>query len=293
MAKKVQVEKGYCIMQHSEKCKKKEGYHPLTNFYMATSTIFANKKIPICKDCMLEYVYDGDKLPNVERFKEILRIADYPFFKSIWESSYDGKGETLGLYFKNVWLNFKDKTWIDSDSVSLLTDVEIGKKERVSRNVDENELTRFWGKGYTIDELKWLDDNYYTWSVKVDLSAITVQKLVKRICITELKIMKAEELGNSTEKLDKSYTTLMDKANLIPKTNKDDGQSDSQKAWGLFMRDIEKYRPAEYFKDKEKYRDDENYESYFDRFVLRPMKNLLLGSREFDKEFNIEDDNDR
>ena len=71
MVKKATNSKGYCIMQHSEKCKKKEGINPLTNFYMATSKMFGSKKLPICKDCMHDYIYGDDNVPNLEKFKEI------------------------------------------------------------------------------------------------------------------------------------------------------------------------------------------------------------------------------
>ena len=100
--------------------------------------------------------------------------------------------------------------------------------------------------------------------------------------------MRAEENGDSTDKLDKSYTELMEKASLTPKNLKEDNQNESQRAWGLFIKDIEKYKPAEYFEEKGLYEDQEGYFDYFKRFILRPLRNLLTGTREFDKEFNIE-----
>lgn len=290
-SKTTSSKKGYCVMQHSEKCKKAEGLNSLTNFYMATSKIFNNKKIPICKDCMLSYVYDEDGLPNIERFKEVLRLCDYPFFKAIWETSFNEKGETIGLYFKNVWLNFRDKTWVDSDSINTFTNVELGKKEKTTSNVDSSELVRRWGKGYTYEELQWLDEAYDVWVVQSpdEMSQLPVQKLVKRICITELKIRRAEEQNDNTEKLDKVYTDLMDKANFTGKNlKKEDNQNESQRTWGLFIKDIEKYKPAEYFDNQKLYEDQEGFFDYFKRFIMRPLRNLLTGTREFDKEFNIE-----
>jgi hypothetical protein len=61
--------------------------------------------------------------------------------------------------------------------------------------------------------------------------------------------------------------------------------------YGAWVRDIEKYRPAEYFEDKKIYFDFDKIGEYFQRFTLRPLKNLLTGSRDFDKEFSIEEDN--
>ena len=56
--------------------------------------------------------------------------------------------------------------------------------------------------------------------------------------------------------------------------------------------DIEKSSPAEYFKQKHLYRDADGFIDYLNRFVFRPIKNLLTGSKEYDKDFTIEEDND-
>lgn len=281
--------KGTCIMQHSEACKKKEGQNSLENFYVATSKMFGSGKLPICKDCMKSYVYDEDGLPNVERFKDILRICDYPFLEAIWETSFNEEGDTIGLYFKNVFLNFKDKTWKDSDGVNVYTDVELGTKGKVTKsNYDDTELTRVWGRGFTTEELHWLEENYKNWDLRTDCSEFTVQKLVRRICITELKIRKAEENNKPVDKLEESLLKLMNSSNLTPKTLKGINENDSQRAFGIWIKDIEKYRPAEYFEDKTLYEDYDGIMGYFNRFVLRPLRNLVAGSRDFDNEYNIE-----
>ena len=56
---------------------------------------------------------------------------------------------------------------------------------------------------------------------------------------------------------------------------------------GVWISDIEKYTPAEYYKDKDLYRDADGIGGYASRFIFRPLKNLLTGSKELDKEFNL------
>ena len=36
----------------------------------------------------------------------------------------------------------------------------------------------------------------------------------------------------------------------------------------------------------------EPIKDYYNRFILRPLKNLLTGSRDFDHEFNVENDDE-
>ena len=56
---------------------------------------------------------------------------------------------------------------------------------------------------------------------------------------------------------------------------------------GMLYRDIEEYCPAEYYKDKTLYADFDHLKEYILRFMSRPLKNLLTGSKEMDKEFNL------
>lgn len=282
-------DENYCILQIGKTCKKKGGIKKETEFYMATSELFNGKKIHICKECIHDYAYGNGNSPDVDRFKELLRASDYPFYKDVWDSSFnDLKMETVGAYFKNIWLNYKQKTWKDSDSLCESNIKAIEEQELLSKDYNDSKLSNIWGRGYTIDELHWLEDYYESWRNKFGLEDLPVQRLARRISITELKIRKAEENGDNTDKLDKSLMELMDKASLTPKNLKGTAETDSQKAWGLFIRDIEKTKPAEFYKNKKLYEDHDGLLDYFKRFILRPMRNLLTGTRIFDKEYNIE-----
>ena len=108
------------------------------------------------------------------------------------------------------------------------------------------------------------------------------------ICIKELEIRNARQSGKPTDKLEKSLMELMNSSNLTPRTMSAVNETDSSKVFGVWIKDIEQNRPAEYFQDKSLYEDFDGIKDYFERFVLRPMKNLLTGSRDFDKEFMIE-----
>ena len=47
-----------------------------------------------------------------------------------------------------------------------------------------------------------------------------------------------------------------------------------------------------YFEDKKLYEDYDHIKEYIDRFLFRPLKNLITGSRDFDKEFQSLELND-
>lgn len=55
---------------------------------------------------------------------------------------------------------------------------------------------------------------------------------------------------------------------------------------------IEKYTPAEYYKNQELFKDYDNIKDYFDRFILRPLKNLMHGTVDRDYEYRVKEEED-
>jgi hypothetical protein len=275
----------YCTMQLSPKCKKASGLLDEKDFYStANEEIFHNGRLSICKHCLKKFVYEDKKI-NLDKFKNILQIYDIPFYEKEWNASLNGSKEVLGSYMRIVYLNYKDKHWKDGD----ITDKKLIYDESDIGKLSERELLNKWGSGFSLDELQWLENNYYNWTTNTDCKKFNIQKLVKLICIKELDIRIARQNGKPTDKLEKSLLELMNNSNLTPKTMSAMNETDSAKRYGKWLEDIEQNEPAEYFKDKSIYEDFDGIKGYFDRFILRPLKNLLTNTREFDHEFNVED----
>lgn len=274
----------YCTMQLSPKCQKAQGLLTDRDFYStANKELFYNGKLPICKNCLKKYVYE-DKKVNLDNFKYILQIFDIPFYEKEWNISVKSKNETIGTYMKNVYLNYKDKHWKDGDVLDkkLIYDKDDEK-------INDIDLINRWGFGFTDEELQWLENDYCEWLKNTNSDKFAIQRLIQMICVKELEIRKARQNGKSTDKLEKSLRDLMNDSNLTPKTMSAMNESESSKIYSAWLKDIEQNTPAEYFKDKSIYDDYDGIKDYFKRFLLRPMKNLLVGTREFDKEFSIED----
>lgn len=276
----------YCTMQLSNSCKNKNGFNKISNFYTSNNEFYFNGRFNICKDCLKEYVYLNGEI-NVNNFKQILRIYNLPFFKKEWESALEDNNETIGTYMKNIHLNHKNQTWLDGDVIDNSDEDLINN----GINYDKTLIAR-WGYGFSPQEINWLEQDYYEWITHHDADKLSVQRLIQMICIKELEIRNARQAGKPTDKLEKSLRELMNDASLTPKTMSAMNETDSEKTFGLWLKDIQQYKPTEYFEDKSIYEDYDNIKDYFDRFVLRPMKNLITGSRDFDQEFNVEDSNE-
>ena len=143
-----------------------------------------------------------------------------------------------------------------------------------------------------MEDLIWLESDYSEWITNHDCDKLSVRRLVQRICIKELELRKAQEKGLPTDKLEKAYLDLLNSGNLTPRTMNATNETESTKTFGVWLRDIEKTRPCEYFEDKKIYEDYDHIKEYIDRFLFRPLKNLITGSRDFDKEFQSLELND-
>ena len=268
-------------------------------FYISKSDkYFSLGKIPICKECI------GKKYNEYYEKYKSERTAIYHLCMYLWicfndtiykmaSSAYskeDVKTPIWQLYIQKLnSLGRANGAGIDFDESDLLEETSYTGNDEI---IIDSRVKKRWGKGFTYEDYQWLEEDYMEWTTHTDCSQISVQKLVRMICIKELQIQKAREQNKQTDKLEKSLLDLMNNSNLTPKTMSALNESESTKIYGTWIRDIEQTRPAEYFQDKKLYNDFDGIKDYYNRFILRPLKNLLTGSRDFDHEFNVENDDE-
>ena len=106
------------------------------------------------------------------------------------------------------------------------------------------------------------------------------ETLYRRLCLVELAIRKKDENGQDTKEEQKQLLQLMKALEIDDfKNTKDLSMAEkiieSQIAW------MEEEEPAFHYKDLEKYKDFLGAESYWENHVKRPLRNLLIGSKEY------------
>ncbi len=200
----------YCTMQISESCNKKKGSLNKSDFYVSTNPVFfKNGRMHICKTCMKEFCY-VDGIFSIERFKSILMILDLPFLTKEFESSLADKGETIGVYIKNLYLNHKGKTNRDSDEY----------KEILEKEETEFELTadiiNFWGNGFSKEDYEFLSNEYEELCSRFECESYSQEMLFQEISHQRLVIKKNRQKGNSVDKELKTLQDLLGSANIKP-----------------------------------------------------------------------------
>lgn len=289
------IDKVYCRM-----CMKNKSE---SNFYEATYPLIdKNGLLSVCKDCCADlYKHYYSIHGNVEdALRLTCRDLDVCFnlealkqTKSHVEKlKSQGKPASaiFGYYKSKLSSTNKNNTKMESfrykDSDFFKDDYERENYQNVVSKPNEFEVTsemvEFWGRGYSQSDYEFLEKEKPHWFDRYKCDNRGEEILYKQICYQLLDINKAREEGREVAKMLDTLQKLMESANVKPKDANALSDADNIDSFGIRIRDIELYEPAEYFEDKDLYRDFSGIENYFNKWVVRPMKNLLRGSRDFE-----------
>lgn len=231
-----------------------------------------------------------------EAIKRVCLKWDIYFSESTLNSSkkIDAGRSRIKTYIKNCNLvQNAGKTYdtylreIDTGLISSMEELE-ELKEKGNLTLTTTSIER-WGIGcFSNEEYKTLDDHYKMLK-KANPNCDSNQEIfIKSLCHLNLLQFKALKDNNTKGyiEVNSEYAKTFKQAGL--KTLQD-GDKNADDCWGVFMEQISQYTPEEYYKDKTLYKDFDGIEELFNRFVLRPLKNLLCKTNERDKEFNVEE----
>ena len=111
------------------------------------------------------------------------------------------------------------------------------------------------------------------------------------LCYIKMQMMKAirEDRPDDYSRLSEQYRKSFEKAGL--KTTRDTTETESFTV-GVNIETIEKYTPAEYYKNLSLHKDHDNIGEYIERFMLRPLRNLMYGTVDRDHEFYVKEEED-
>ena len=244
----------------------------------------------ICKKCLKDMIYVNG-IPNKENMKKVLKeYLNLPYIEEAFRDAVKNPKETLGVYISSFNVGkYKGKELTWSDDSENIENKGIIEDNNISDFIVTPEIVVKWGQGYSNEDYEILENMYKQWTYKNKSDTLAEQKTFKFLCLKEFEIMKTRAQGKPVDKLEDTFIKFMNAANVTPKDANAIADLDNSNSLGVWIKDIEKYRPAEYFENKKKYSDFDNLMDYLNRFILRPLKNLLTGSRDFDKEFNVED----
>jgi len=288
-------------------CRRCVDMRPAGDFYEAVDLGFVDKLMimSVCKSCMQEMYDETYKETNsieqsIHKLCTSLNImfsndalsATKTHIQTIIDSGKNVNA-VFGIYKQKLTATKKsmDKSGVDDMSYEdvgvIFTSKELNTEVQIPQHIIE-----FWGKDYVADEIKYLQSEYVEFTKTFSTANHTEVSLLKQVCYTLLELKNARSAGDPTDKLTKGLQDIMKSLKIAPSSkDKDDGQAGSER-FGEWIRDIELYEPAQWLKTDPRgdmYRDVANVEEYFEKYIVRSIKNFITGS----KDFNIsEDEND-
>lgn len=274
------------------------------NFNKSKSPIYKgnNGYMTICIRCISElfngYIdfFDKDEDAAMER---ICQITDMCVDEVAWAASRKISADRSRMSAYVSKLNLKNSAG-ETYSDTLIKRWEAQAAEAENAPVPEEEealqiaketLRRF-GVGFSDVEYDVMESEYNSWVEKYGAPMDKRQEeLYVTMCYLKLNLQKGiQNDSGGVGTLANSYKSFIEAATTEIEDRKKKAEAEMElKPLGVLIRDIEQYCPAEYYQDKKLYADFDHLKEYISRFMARPLRNLLTGSKEMDKEFNLSD----
>jgi len=250
--------------------------------------------LPVCKEC-LKQQYTRYVVRFNDPRKAAIRFCsafDLPFADKM---VIEGGDPNVFLSTFTRLLNlpqYKNKTFDDSMVEGNL--FQENKNELVENLFEDerktkNKLIDKWGEGLEFIDYSELEKHYrYLKSANPNCDS-NQEIFIIDLCYLKMQQLKAVRNGDSDtyKKLSDAYRQTFKDAGL--QATKDTSSNDTFSI-GTSIEMIERYTPAEYYKDKKLYKDFDGLSEYIERFMMRPLRNLMHGSNDRDKEFFVPDE---
>lgn len=275
------------------------------NFCKSLSPLFVNNNgfVHICKKCTDKYYYNLVDLFSGNEEKAMDRMCqlfDWYYSDEIFAATRKISADRSRVCAYPAKSNLpqyeaRGKTYVDTiddrannviQNVEQLDEMKAEGQTTITKVMFER-----WGQ-VSSEDIVALEEHYKMLKKQNPNCDNNQEIFIKDLCYTKLLQLKAFKDGNSTdfEKYTKLYRDTFKQAGL--KTVQETDASGDE-TLGVTLAIISQYTPEEYYKDKKLYKDFDGIGEYFQRFVLRPLKNLVLGTTERDKEYCVKDgDND-
>lgn len=267
-------------------------HKPLKEFNKSNSQLYnATGVLPICKDCLRKvFNFYNDKYMNPKlAMQRVCSAFDLYYSDDVYNSATRSEvGTPITNYIKVLnTAQYKNKTFNNTllEGFAFAPEEEIYE---VGGEVINPEDVRMWGKGFNPEEYEILNAHYELLKKSNENLASNQIIYISDLCKTHLLKCRALENGNYKAYNDCStqYMKLFKEAGLSLKAVDTLGDKDT---WGTMIERIQQYTPSEYYKNKKLYADYDKFGDYMQRFVFRPIKNLITGEAVRDPEFNVED----
>ena len=274
---------------------------PESSFYKSKSPYFAGiGHMPFCKSCINELykTFKTEYMGSGEiAMQRVCMITDMYFDAGLFESCESSVDKIVGTYIKKLNLsqcknytfsnNFDEGFHLsDSSAKYNARDLRIEAEE----NVDPK-LVQKWGSGLLPEDYIALEAHYkYLKSANPNCDS-NQEIFIIDLCYIKVKQMQSYREGkiDDYKVLTEQYRKTFKEAQLKMAQETSAANNDS---WGEWIERISQFTPEEYYRNKKLYKDFDGLGDYINRFLYRPLRNLMHGTTDRDSEYFVPDESD-
>lgn len=279
-----------------------------SKFYKSYSKFYIDGRLPICKDCFSSKFgeYYAEYHSSKKAMQRMCMAFDIYFDEDLFDNCDVNDDTVVGNYFRKLNMSqYRNKTFDNTISGTGEIDLLSGDRKQVKDNrvavldeygnekdsageIKQDDIDK-WGVGFDPTDYANLNAHYKQLTSTNPGGDSNREIFIIELCYTKMQQMKAVREGRIEDynKLTDSYRKSFQQAGL--KTVKE-GVSNEEFVLGMSIETIEKYTPAEYYKNKKLFKDFDGIGDYAERHILRPLKNLMFGTEERDAEYYVKDD---
>lgn len=233
---------------------------------------------------------------------------DIYFNEDVFDSCDTKDDAVVGKYFRKMNLGqYRDKKFDDSldeglfelsgdrkkvkgKRVAIVDEYDNVQEETESSKISPKDIEK-WGIGFDLLDYEVLNTHYKTLKKANPNMDDNQEIFITDLCYAKMQQMKAlrENRVDDYNKLTENYRKTFQQSGI--KMVKENGSTDDF-SFGEYIGKIEKFTPAEVYKNKALYQDFDSLGSYFKRHTLRPLINLQYGKTDRDSEFYVKDQDD-
>ena len=279
----------------------------VSKYYKSNSDFYIDSMLPICKDCFSHKFGQYARIfkSNKMAMQRMCIAFDIYFNEDLFDKCDTNDETVIGNYFRQLNMaQHHGKTFDDSINegafnlsgdrkkvkgkrVAIVDEYDNVHEESAEEKISTKDVER-WGMGFDPIDYTILNSHYKMLKKSNPNCDDNQEFFMENLCHIYAQQRKALR--------DKDTKTYKEMSELYMKTFKEAGlktvidTSESKEFLaGVSIAQIEKYTPAEYYKDQKLYKDFDGIGGIIKRFFTRPLKNLQFGMNEQDEEFSIQD----
>lgn len=260
----------------------------------------ANGYMSVCKDCLREMysVFFQTERAVEKTILRICRMMNVQYNDAAIQSlelQLENKGKApddetvFGIYLTRLIAankkHFREGDVTDDMDLTFYeptTSVNV-TDPLLDTDFGSDDLVSFWGSGgYSYEDYKFLEKELAAWRKSHRIESRAEIVIVREICRLMLGMEKDRIEGKSSSGKLKDLRDLMKDGTLSPNTAGMAGNANKgEESWGMFIKMIENTTPADNLEKYAMYRDVDNVEKYNQDYMVRPLKNFVMTSKDF------------